>query len=130
MEISIDRGALTVLYATNAYSGTDSDLAADQAYDYTSSVDLATLGYSGIEVEFRYDSVGTTDNIILSVFESLDGTNWGTTPSYSITLSGASGADTPEVFDFPTKANYIRFGFKTSGLTDTFDVKLSYRLTK
>lgn len=115
------------LAATDGYSGAVADLAADEAYDYTDSIDLSADAYERIAITLEFDSSGTTDNIIFSLFGSLDGTDFDDNPVWSVELDATSGADTQESFSFPNiNYPYIKFGVKTSGTTDTFDYRIKY----
>lgn len=118
--------ASVILAATNGYGGAVADLAADGAYDYTNAVDLVSGDDRGLVGTLEYDSAGTTDNIIISAFGSIDGTNFDDTPLWSMTCDATSGTDTQISFtikDYP----YTKFGVKTTGTTDTFDYRITYR---
>lgn len=116
----------TVLAETDGYGGAVSDLAADQAYDYTSDINLETNGYEGAVVTLEYDSAGTTDNIIVSVFGSYDGSsNYDDTPIWSQECDATSGADTQISF-IVSDLSHFRIGVKTSGTTNTFDYQITY----
>jgi hypothetical protein len=119
-----------ILAATNSYSGAVADLANDSAYDYTDDVDLESIGSRGMAVTLEYDSSGTTDNIVFSIFGSLDGTNFDDTELYSMTCTATSGADTQISFQLPSCPPHLRFGVKTTGTTNTFDYRIVYRLFK
>lgn len=120
-------GDVVTLAATNLYSGTTDDLAKDEAYDYTGDIDLATDGYKGISLTLDYKPVGTTDNIILSVFGSLDGTNFDDDELYSIEIDATAGTDRQISLQLSDMPSHSRIGVKTSGTTDTFDYQIKYR---
>jgi|GEM_PF-860964 len=123
--ISKNWGASVTLAQTDGYGGATPDLAADQAYDYTADVDLETNGYEGAHVTVDYDGSGTTDNIIIDIFGSLDGTNYDDIAL--CTLSGSkTGADEQVSFIVKDVAHF-RIGVKTSGTTNTFDYQIKYQ---
>ena len=79
--------AETVLAETNFYGGAVPDLAADQAYDYTSDIDLETNGYFGMWLFLEHDSSGTTDDIVISYFASYDVTNYDDVALWTVTVT-------------------------------------------
>ena len=113
------------LAKTNGYSGAVPDLAADEAWDLSSSVDFVTNGYFGAEVTLEHDSSGTTDDIIVGVFPSIDGTDFDDEPEFQMTCS-SDGSDDQKSF-FVYDYAYFKIGVKTSGTTDTFDYRIKYR---
>lgn len=115
-----------VLAETNGYGGAVADLAADGAYDYTNDIDLETNGYEGALVQLEHDSSGTTDNIILGIFPSLDGTNFSDNPLFEIEYDASSGADTMEAAIVVKDLSHFRVGVKTNGTTDTFDYQITW----
>ena len=115
----------TVLVETNAYGGAATDLAADQAYDLSAAVDLGSNGYEGVQVTFEYDSAGTTDDIIISVFASLDGTNVDDIEYWSMQSSVNGGTDTQVSF-LIRNLKQFKIGVKTAGTTDTYDYQITY----
>ena len=119
------KGEATLL-ATNGYSGGTSDLAADQAYDYSADIDLETDGYEGALVFLEHDSAGTTDDIVLSIFPSIDGSDFADNPIYSQQFTATSGADTGEAPVVVKDLSHFRVGVKTTGTTDTFDYRIRW----
>ena len=121
-----------VLAATNEYGGAAADLAADSAYDYTGVVDMESGGQNGIYLDFWFHSSGVADNIVFSAFTSINGTDFATTDveMFSITCTATAGVSTRVPFEFKTQAPFMRFGVKTTGTTNTFDYKISYKLCK
>lgn len=117
--------AETVQAETNGYGGAVADLAADQAYDYTSDIDLETNGYYGVWVTVEYDSSGTTDDIVISYFGSYDGTNFDDIELYSFTADNNGGADTQVTFLLNPCPPHGRIGLKTTGTNDTFDYQIT-----
>ena len=127
VSMALTWGDAVTLASTNTYGGATADLAADQAYDYTADIDLETAGWNGIFVTLERDSAGTTDNIIFSIFGSLDGTTFDDDEIYSVTVTATTGADRQISFMIPDMPPHSRIGVKTSGATDTFDYRISYR---
>lgn len=118
--------AETILVATDGYSGGTADLAKDEAYDLTADIDLETNGYYGMWLTLEHDSVGTTDDIVISYFASYDGTNFDDVEFWSVTCDASSGADTQITFQMWPAPPHGRIGVKTTGTTDTFDYKVTY----
>jgi len=110
---------------TNGYGGAVADLAADQAYDYTSDIDLETNGYYGMWLTLEHDSSGTTDDIIISYFASYDGTNFDDVELWSVTVD-SDGSDDQITFLMCPAPPHGRVGVKTTGTTDTFDYQITY----
>jgi len=115
----------TTYLATNGYSGGTGDLAADQAYDYGADIDLETNGYYGVWIFLEHDSVGTTDDIIISYFGSPDGTDFDDTPFWTCTAESDGSDDQISWLIYPA-CPHGRLGVKTSGTTDTFDYRIRY----
>lgn len=118
-----------ILAATNEYGGAVADLLNDSAYDYTGNVDLESLGSKGLAVTLEYDCVGITNDLIFSVFGSLDGVVYDDIELYSITCGVNGGVDTQISLIFPSCSPHLRFGVK-SGATDTYDYRITYRAFK
>ncbi|MHC4526254.1 MAG: hypothetical protein ACYS29_00140 [Planctomycetota bacterium] len=135
--------AAVELAVTNAFGGAVSDLAADQAYDYTSDVDLETNGYLGaqvfVETKLNFGTsrtLGATavpGSIIIDVFASLDGTTYDTTPYKSFTVKGGVRSLTNPDGDFRRFSFLIkdlahfRIGLRTNSTTDTYDYRITYQ---
>jgi len=113
--------------ATDGYSGGTSDLAADQAYDYTSDVDMETNGYFGIWIWLEHDSSGTTDDIIFAYFSSPDGTDFDDVAVFGPIQVDSDGSDDQIGWYIANPPPHGRFGVKTSGTTDTYDYRIRYR---
>lgn len=116
----------TVIAETDGYGGAVADLAADGAWDFTANIDLETDGYFGAIITLEHDSAGTTDNIILGIFPSYDGTNFADSPITEKPYDATAGTDTQEpgypVYNIP----HFKIGVKTSGTTDTFDYQITW----
>ena len=114
------------LLATNGYGGGTADLAADEAWDLSADIDLETDGYEGAIIYLEHDSVGTTDNIILGIFSSVDGTDFADNPDFEIEYDATGGADTQEPGIIIRDLQHFKVGVKTSGTTDTFDYRIRW----
>jgi hypothetical protein len=112
------------LYKTDAYGGTDADV--DGAERFSSDADLETNGYEGSHLHLRYDCSGTTDDLEVAVYASLDGTNYDDIPLFEFTTDNNSGAETELSFVVKDVAHF-RVGMKCSGSTDTYDAKLTHQ---
>lgn len=111
---------------TNGYGGAQADLAADGAYDYGADIDLETNGYEGAIIYLEHDSSGTTDNIILGVFSSVDGTDFADNSDWEIEFDATAGSDTQEPGIIIKDLSHFRLGVKTTGTTDTFDYRIRW----
>lgn len=93
---------------------------------FSSNVDLAGSGYEGTQltVELDYDT-SPTDNVIISIYGSLDGTNYDDTPIWSI--QGDKSVD-PQQLSFIVRdlANF-QVGVKQTGTTDSHNVRAYIR---
>lgn len=112
--------------ATDGYGGTDADLAADGAWDFSGDIDLETDGYEAALVYLEHDSAGTTDNIILGIFPSVDGTDRADNPIFEIEFDATSGTDMQEAAIVVNDLQHFEVGVKTSGTTDTFDYRIRW----
>jgi len=120
--------AETTYAETDGYGGGDSDLAADENYDFPASpdIDLETNGYYGLWLTLEYDSSGTTDNIIISYFASYDGTNFDDVPLWSVDVDATSGNDEQITFQVIPAPPHGKVGVKTSSTNNTFDYRITY----
>ena len=119
------------LYQTNLYGGSDADLdntaPVSDADGYTSNIDLTTQ--MGAAIDFKFDSSGTTDALILKLFKHRNSTwdndeiaidevtvpNDGSEDIYHYTISETHGA------------GHYRFSMQSEGATDTFDIDVQMR---
>ncbi len=115
-----------ILAYTNSYGGGVADLAADGAYDYTGDVDLETDGYEAANVTLEFDSSGTTDNIILGLFGSLDGSDFDDVALWEMEFDATSGNDLQVSIPGIRDLSHFRFGVKTNGTTNTFDYRIKW----
>lgn len=130
---------------TTGISGTDTTLAADQAYDYTDDVDLETNGNQGcqvlVETKLNFSASRTLGapaiggGIIVDVFASLDGAAYDTIPYRSFTIKkGEVVTKTNPFGDFKRFTFLIeglahfRIGLRTTGTEDTYDYRITYQL--
>jgi len=80
-----------------------------------------------VRVSITGNSSGTTDNLTISVYSSLDGVVWTTVPDYSFDLDVTDGAD--NIVEFVVHDTYqFRVGVQRTGSTDTFTVDMSHRI--
>jgi len=112
--------------STNAYGGGDSDLAADETWDFSGDIDLETNGYEGALIYLEHDSSGTTDNIILGIFPSVDGSDRADNPIVEIEFDASGGGDTQEAPIVVKDLQHFEVGVRTSGTTDTFDYRIRW----
>jgi hypothetical protein len=88
------RGKLTRVWDNEVTLVDDAEIAIDEAYDYSTDVDLETDGWDGAWIYILANSQGTDDNIIVSIFASHDGgTTYDTVELSSVELDLTSGAD-------------------------------------
>jgi len=120
--ISRNWAAVQDLYKTDLYGGTDADVGGTE--QFSSDVDLETNGHEGAHVHLKYDCSGTTDDLEVAVYASLDGTNYDDIALYKFAADNNSGAETEISFIVKDVAHF-RVGLKRSGSTDTFDVHLT-----
>ncbi len=89
---------------------------------FSSDVDLESNGYEGahLVVEINYDA-SPTDEVEISLYGSLDGSNYDDTPLW--TIQGDSGTN-PQQLSFIVKdLAHLRIGVKQTGSTDSHDVR-------
>ncbi len=89
---------------------------------FSSDVDLESNGYEGahLVVEINYDA-SPSDEVEISLYGSLDGSNYDDTPLW--TIQGDSSTD-PQQLSFIVKdLAHFRIGIKQTGSTDGHDVR-------
>jgi hypothetical protein len=89
---------------------------------FSFDIDLESNGYEGahLVVEINYDA-SPTDEVEISLYGSLDGSNYDDTPLW--TVQGDSGID-PQQLSFVVKdLAHFRIGVKQTGSTDSHDVR-------
>lgn len=119
-------GSVSTAVSTNGYGGATADLAADEAYDWSSDIDWPSTGVLFYLVYLEHDSAGTTDNIVLGIVTSPDSTDFASNPICSIEYDATSGSDTQEDYVIVYPCYSFRIGVKTTGTTDTFDYRTRY----
>jgi len=90
--------------------------------EYSAAVDMASGGYEAahVTVEINYDAT-PTDEVEISLYGSLDGTNFDDTPIWS--MQGDKSVD-PQQLSFIIKdLAHFRIGIKQTGSTDSHDVR-------
>ena len=115
------------IVATNAYGGTDADLAADSEWDFSGDIDLEADGFEGALVYLAFTASGLTDNIVLGIFPSVDGAtpNRATDGNPIIQIEYTNGGgDTQQPPVVVKDLQHFEVGVKTNGTTDTFDYKI------
>jgi len=87
----------------------------------SSDVDLETLGYEGAHVTVDADFPSTpTDNLIVEVLASLDGTNYDDTALFGFTID--KGTDPNQVSFVVKDVAHFKLYCKRDGSTDTITV--------
>jgi hypothetical protein len=92
----------------------------------STAVDLVTLGYEGAQVAVDADfTVTPTDDLIVEVFASLDGTDYDDTPLFTQEIDKDTDPNqiTIPVFDLA----FFKVNVKRSGSTDTITVTVKVR---
>lgn len=118
------------LHKTAAYGGTDAIIAADQAYDYTSNINLDIYGDLGVQFDLAFRASKSSvlyayDELIVNVFASLDGSNFDTKP-YETFRYKSDG--TPQRVTFIVEGPvHFRLGLKSAGTNTSFQYDLNYR---
>lgn len=89
---------------------------------FSSDVDLVTNGYEGVHliVETNYDA-SPTDEVEISLYGSLDGTNYDDTPVWS--MQGDHDVDPQQLSLVVKDLAHFRIGVKQTGSTNSHDVR-------
>jgi len=121
-------GSSASIYRTNAYSGTDPDV--DATLRFTADIDLTQKLFAVCEL--RFDASGTTDDLKVSLYRSLDNTWDGDELEIlSLTIDSDGSEDLWSMTIGPDLGpGHYRFGLKSSGATDTFEVDFAVRLAR
>jgi hypothetical protein len=126
-------GSSSELYKTNLYGGSDADLdntaPVDATDGFTSNIDLTADIFANIE--FKFDSSGTTDDLILKLFRALTSTHDVDEIAIDEITVPSDGSE--DLFSYALgqahgPGNY-RFSMQSSGGTDTFDIHVQTRLS-
>ena len=81
-------------------------------------------------VQIIGNSSGTTDNLEVKVYSTLDATseNWDTEPIIEFTIDCTDGNDNDRSFTVTGDVYKFRVGVQRSGSTDTFTADMNYRV--
>ena len=124
-------GSDSELYQTNLYGGTDADLdntvPVNDSDGYTSSIDLTQK--TGCVIDFKFDSSGTTDNLILKLFKRRDSSWDGDEIAIDEIEVESDGSE--DIYHYSISEShgpgYYRFSLQSAGATDTFDIDVQCR---
>jgi hypothetical protein len=98
---------------------------ASTSYSYATDIDLGGSGYEGAQIQIEYNSAGTTDDYIFSVFASLDDSTYDTEEYW--TYRAPNNASAASQFTVVIRdIRYIRVGFKGTGATDNCDIIVTW----
>ena len=93
---------------------------------YSDNVDLETNGYEGAQVIVDADfPASPTDNLIVEVYGSLDGTNYDDTPIFSQSINNIP--DPNQISLIIKDLAHFRLLVKRSGTTDTITVTAKFQ---
>lgn len=113
----------TTLYATDGYSGSDTDVTTEQ---YTAAIDLTEK--TGVSFDVTFDGDNSTDDLIISIYKRITNSTFDNDEiaRAAITVSSDGSED---IFSFELLAEdmgpgYYRLGLKRSGSSTTFDVQI------
>lgn len=97
----------------------------EQFFDDTPTLTPGELAH----VQIVGNSSGTTDNLIIAVYTTLDDSteNWDTVPFLELELDCTDGADNDVSF-LVAGVYRFRVGVRRSGSTDTFTADMAHRL--
>ncbi len=89
---------------------------------FSSDVDLETDGLEGshVIVEINYDAT-PTDEVVIAIYGSLDGTNYDDTPIWS--MQGDHDTDPQQLSFIIRDLAHFRIGVKQTGSTNSHDVR-------
>lgn len=118
----------TNLYRTNLYSGTDPDVGATQ--QFSADIDLTQKLFAVCELKF--DATGATDDLRVSLYRRLDSSWDGDELELFATTIDSDGSE--DLWSFTLGPDFgpghYRFGLKSSGSIDTFDIDLNTRFAR
>ena len=119
----------TELYRTDGYGGGDTDI--DDTERFTSTINMTVE--TGAAIQIKFDASGATDDLILSLYKSIDADEDDDWDGDEIAVESITvGSDSSEdlyVYDIldDKGAGYFRLGLKSSGSNDTFEVDVQMR---
>jgi hypothetical protein len=121
-------GSSVNLYRTDLYSGTDPDVGSTR--QFCADIDLTQKLFAVCELKF--DAGGTTDDLHVSLYRRLDGSWDGDELEiFAVTIDSDGSED---LWSFTMGPDFgpghYRFGFKSTGSTDTFDLDLNARFAR
>lgn len=89
---------------------------------FSSDVNLETNGYEGVHliIEINYDA-SPTDEIIINLYGSLDGSNYDDTPIWS--MRGDKLVDPQQISFIIKDLAHFRIGVRQTGSTNSHDVR-------
>jgi hypothetical protein len=121
-------GSSTTVYRTNAYSGTDPDVGSTQ--QFTADIDLTQKVFAVCELKF--DASGATDDLKVSLYRRLDSSWDGDELEILATTIDSDGSE--DLWSFTIGPDFgpghYRFGLRSSGSTDSFDIHFNVRLAR
>jgi hypothetical protein len=115
------------IYSTDLYGGSDSDVAGTELF--TSAIDLSAN--KAVVIDIKHDSSGTTDDLTVNIYRSLDTTWDGDETAINSVAVPSDGSEDIYSLGFGRHNGYgpgiYRLGLVRSGSTDTFDVEAKLR---
>jgi hypothetical protein len=121
-------GSNTNIYRTNAYSGTDPDV--DSTMRFTADIDLTQKVFAVCELKF--DASGAADDLKVSLYRSLDSAWDGDELEILVTTIDSDGSE--DLWSMTIGPDFgpghYRFGLKSSGAADTFDIDFNVRFAR
>jgi len=120
--------ASTNLYRTNLYSGANPDVGSTQ--QFSADIDLTQKLFAACELKF--DASGATDDLRVSLYRRLDSVWDGDELELFATTIDSDGSE--DLWSFTLGPDlgpgHYRFGLKSSGSTDSFDIDLNARFAR
>jgi len=118
----------TSIYRTDGYGGADLDVGATERF--TATLDLTEKVFAVCELKF--DGSGATDDLRLRCFRSLDDSWDGDELEIlSTTIESDGSEDLWSLTIGPDFGpGYYRFGLKSTGSTDTFEIDFAARFAR
>jgi hypothetical protein len=118
----------TILYRTDAYGGSDADVAATSVF--TADIDLTQKLFAVCQLTF--DASGSTDDLQLALLRRLD-SSWDgdELPLLTLTLDSDGSEDLWSMTIGPDCGpGHYRFRLASSGASDSFDIHFTARLAR